>query len=348
MDNIAHTLVGAALGRAFADTKVPAPAVLGAIAANAPDWTELFMGMKRNSASYLSQHRGITHSLLGASLEIALFTILVGSVLAWRARRGRGGTPPRWGWILMLFLVTVGSHLFMDWLGSYGLRPYLPWSGQRYYGDWVAIVDPFFLIVPLLALAWGQTRRWPAALGWAVLLIAILALVLLYRDVALWVRLASVTLALLGVVGWQQHWFGPGERRAAVRLGLATLAVYTAAQGGVATVVQHRLQEAARLRFGPHATSAALTRIGHPFSWEPVVAGPDSVAGPGWGVARHLDVPDVRRALATPDGRAHAGFARFLTAEVDSLGPTRTVYLRDARYARSGRRGWAVVEVPLH
>jgi membrane-bound metal-dependent hydrolase YbcI (DUF457 family) len=348
MDNIAHTLVGAALGRAFADTKVPAPAILGAVAANAPDWTELFMGMKRTSASYLSQHRGITHSFLGAGVEIAVFTLMVGGFLAWRSRRGEGGAPPRWGWILALFAATVGSHLFMDWLGSYGLRPYLPWSGQRFYADWVAIVDPFFWIVPLVALAWGETRRWPIALGWTLLLIPLLVLVLIYRDVAPWVRLTSVGLALLGVVGWHGHWFGPGERRAAVRLALIILAIYTAAQAAVATVVQHRLQQTAELRFGPRATSAALTRVGHPFRWEPVIAGPDTVAGPGWSIPRHLDLPDVRRALATSDGQAHAGFARFLTAEVDSVGPTRTVYLRDARYARSGRRGWAIVEVPLH
>jgi hypothetical protein len=65
---------------------------------------------------------------------------------------------------------------------------------------------------------------------------------------------------------------------------------------------------------------------------------------------RHLDAPAVQRALhATREGRAMAQFARFLAAEVDSSGDGvgATVYLRDARYARVGRDGWAVVSVRL-
>ena len=44
MDNLAHALVGAALGRAVADRHVPRAATIGIVAANAPDWTELFLG----------------------------------------------------------------------------------------------------------------------------------------------------------------------------------------------------------------------------------------------------------------------------------------------------------------
>jgi hypothetical protein len=54
----------------------------------------------------------------------------------------------------------------------------------------------------------------------------------------------------------------------------------------------------------------------------------------------------VRFAIdSTTAGRAIAHFARFLTADVDTT--THTVYLWDARYARSGRAGWAVIEVKL-
>ena len=77
-------------------------------------------------------------------------------------------------------------------------------------------------------------------------------------------------------------------------------------------------------------------------------ASADSVAEPDWAVARHLDDPAVARALRdTPQGRAMAQFARFLTAEVDSSGPGVVVYLRDARYARAARDGWGVVAVRM-
>jgi len=43
MDNLAHTLVGAALGRAIAGRELPAAGWIGAIAGNAPDWAELVL-----------------------------------------------------------------------------------------------------------------------------------------------------------------------------------------------------------------------------------------------------------------------------------------------------------------
>jgi len=269
--------------------------------------------------------------------------VLVGLVLAWRARRGHPPVP--WGALLVLFTVTVGSHLYMDWQGSYGLRPFLPWSGRWYYADWVAIVDPFFWLVPLIALAWGSPRRWlPLA---AVMLIGALTSWVVFGsgEAAPWVLVAWVVLASAGAYGWVAHWAGVTARRRAAAIGAALLGAYALASALVAIPVKRAIASAARQRFGSAAQWAALTRPGRPFTWERVVAGTDSVAGPDWCVARHLDIPAVRRALATPDGAAIAQFARFLTADVDSSGGDTTVYLRDARYALAGRRGWAVVVV---
>ena len=107
MDNIAHTLVGAALGRAVADRRAPAPALLGAFAANVPDIAELFLGLRPGHRSdYLTLHRGITHSLIGALVEVALLTLAAGTVATWWARH-RGQAAPSWRWILALMAVTV-------------------------------------------------------------------------------------------------------------------------------------------------------------------------------------------------------------------------------------------------
>ena len=81
MDNLAHTLVGAALGRAIADRKVPAPALVGAFAANIPDIAELFFGLRPGRRSdYLTLHRNITHSFIGAAVEIVVLALLVGLI----------------------------------------------------------------------------------------------------------------------------------------------------------------------------------------------------------------------------------------------------------------------------
>jgi membrane-bound metal-dependent hydrolase YbcI (DUF457 family) len=353
VDNLAHTLVSAALGRAVADRKVPAAGWIGAIAGNAPDWSELLVRpgawAPRSGVTYLVYHRGITHSLLGAVIETALLTALAGVTLRWWLR-GRAGTPPPWRWIAACVAVTVASHLYLDWQGSYGLRPWLPWSARWYYADWVAIVDPFFWIVPLVALAWGARRHWAPALVYLLALGGVDALVLWggRSIVAPWVRLVVVALTVVCVVGWTRHSFGvAGRRRAAVR-GVVVLAVYAAAHAVGGTIAQARARQAALQRFGPTATGAALTVVGRPFHWERILASPDTIAGPGWAVARHLDAPAVRQALATPDGRAVAQFARFLAADVDSSGGALRVSLRDARYNATGRGGsWASVVVTV-
>lgn len=362
MDNLAHTLVGAALGRAVAGHRVPRAALLGAVAANAPDWTELLLTPPRSGAAYLVEHRGITHSLLGAGVEIAALTALLAiASVFWSRSRGGGpgeaGSATRpaapWRWIAACVAATVLSHLYMDWQGSYGLRPLLPWSGRWYYADWVAIVDPFFWLAPLLALAWGARRHWVPGLLAAVVGLPT-AVVVLWSGgggpagaVALWVKLGFGVLCVVGLVGWTRHWFGVAGGRRAAALAVLSLAAYALAHGVASIGATRHARRQARERFGAAAEWAALTVVGRPFTWEAIAAGRDTVAGRDWALPRHLDDPVVQRALReTTEGRAMAQFARFLAAEVDSSAGVR-VYLRDARFTRTAREGWGVLAVRL-
>jgi membrane-bound metal-dependent hydrolase YbcI (DUF457 family) len=354
MDNLAHTLVGAALGRAVAGRELPAAGWIGAIAGNAPDWAELLLKPSswtpRAGNEYLVYHRGITHSFAGAAVEIVALTGLVGLLM--RLWTGRAGLPPPpWRWVAACVTTSVASHLYLDWQGSYGVRPFLPWSAQWYYADWVAIVDPFFWAVPLVTLAWGARRHWAPALVYLVALVGVTTLVL-WRGhdlVVWWVRLGMVGCTAVGVVGWMRHWFGVAGRRRAAAYGLVVLAGYAAANAGVSVVAKAQARAAATRRFGPDARWAALTIIGRPFRWEALSASTDSVAGHGWALARHLDHPAVRAALVTPGGHAIAQFARFLAAAVDSSDGGVRVSLWDVRYHApgSGAGGWAAVQVRL-
>jgi membrane-bound metal-dependent hydrolase YbcI (DUF457 family) len=352
MDNLAHTLVGAALGRAVGDGRVLGAALLGAIAGNAPDWAEVLVTpgawTPRSGVAYLVYHRGITHSFLGAALEIVALSALVGLGLRWWARH-RGASPPAWRWIVACMAATVASHLYLDWQGSYGVRPFLPWSGQWYYADWIAIVDPLFWTVPLIALAWGARRHWAPGLACASTLLGLATLVLWTGRsvVVLWVKLAVAGLAAVCVIGWVRHWFGVAGRQRAAVYATLVLAAYAGASGLASVRAKAPIGEAAIRRFGPQAEWAALTEVGRPFQWEPIWAGRDTVAGRGWAVPRHLTNPAVIQALATPEGRGIAQFARFLAADVDSSGEGVRVYLRDARYLPEGPRGWAAVEIRL-
>jgi inner membrane protein len=347
MDNLAHTLVGAALGRAVADRRAPMPALVGAIAANAPDWSEFFVGFHGRRIEYYSMHRGITHSFLGAAVETIGLTVLVWLLAtAWSRRRRTAA--PSWRWIALCVGTTVLSHLYMDWQGSYGLRPFLPWSERWYYADWVAIVDPFFWVAPLLALAWGSPRHWRPAL---VILAPTTVLVLFVAghldQTPGWVRLLLPLSLAIGAVGWMRHWFGVALRQRVAAWSVLLLGGYAVAQGLASVPAKAAAHRIALARFGPDAQAAALTRVGHPFRWELVYASPDTVAGAGWQLPRHLSDPRVQRALATPEGQALARFARFLAAEVDSESDGVTVVLRDARYARTQRDGWGVVRIRM-
>ena len=352
MDNLAHTLVGAALGRAVAGRDVPAAGWIGAIAGNAPDWSELLLQpatwTPRAGVGYLVYHRGITHSLLGAAGEILVLTALVGLILRLSARL-RATSPPPWRWVAAGIAATVASHLYLDWQGSYGLRPFLPWGARWYYADWIAIVDPFFWVVPLVALAWGARRHWAPALVYLLTLVGVTTLVLWRGDglVVWWVQLATVACAVTGLVGWTRHWFGVAGRRRVAAYGVLALAVYAAVSGAASVVAKVDARKTATRRFGADARWAALTLVGRPFQWEMMAASADSVAGGGWVIARHLDHPAVRTALGTPDGRAIAQFARFLVAAVDSSAGDARVSLWDARFHRTAPAAgdWAAVEV---
>lgn len=343
MDNLAHALVGAALGRAVADRHVPRASLIGAIAANMPDLAETFSGYWGWSRSqFLVHHRGITHSLVGALIQIPVLILTIGLIT-----RARTQWRAPWRWLTLCVGITFASHLFMDWQGSYGWRPFLPWSNRWFYLDWVAIVDPFFWLVPLVALAWGSERHWTPLSG--VLVIGGFIGVLLvgrHDIVAPWVLWVYAGLCLVAIVGWVRYWFGPVARQRAAALAVLLLVLYSGAHAIVAAARKREVRQVAEHRFGAGASWAALTNIGQPFTWEAMYASADTVASDDWKVARRLREPAVVHTIQdTPDGRAIAQFARFLTAEVDTA--SNIIYLRDARYARVGRTGWGVTAIRM-
>jgi inner membrane protein len=346
MDNVAHALVGAAVGRAVGGERVPFAGALGAVAANASDWTEAFLGWPWPRAQYLALHRGITHSLAGAAVEIAGLT-LVYALLLRGITRWRGVAVPDSGIVVALVAASVLSHPLMDWQGSYGLRPFLPWSGRWYYGDFVAIVDVWYWLLPLVALAWGAPRHWRPLIGYGIIWAGTTTLLFLSGRAAGWVRAGWILVSAAGMVGWLQHWFGPARRRLAAVTAIAVLLVYAGSQALVSIPVKVAVRHEAVRRFGANASWAALTVVGHPFVWESMLAGPDTIVGHGWAIPRYLTLPAARRAIAeTEDGRAIAVFARFLAAAVDS-GDRRAVRLFDVRYTPPDGNGWAAVSVPL-
>jgi inner membrane protein len=156
VDNVCHTLVGAACGAAGLNRRTRFGAATMMISANLPDLDVLVFA---TNTPWIEFRRGWTHGIVA---QIAL--PVVWTALVWwydRFRRSRGSEGDRAfhaGWTLLLALVGVYSHVFLDLLNNYGVRLASPVSWRWFYGDAVFIVDPWMWII-LAAGVWLTGRR---------------------------------------------------------------------------------------------------------------------------------------------------------------------------------------------
>ena len=154
MDNLCHTLAGAAFGEAGLKHRTRFANPLLMIASNLPDVDVLVFVTGTPSVAF---RRGWTHGVLAqALLPLVLTAIFV--AIDRRRPRMSAGPPLRVGALLALSYLGVVVHVAMDWLNNYGVRLLMPFSGRWFYGDAVFIIDPW------LWLAFGAgafvARRW--------------------------------------------------------------------------------------------------------------------------------------------------------------------------------------------
>lgn len=240
MDTLTHTFMGWTLSRAGLDRfgRWVAPTMM--VAANLPDAEiPLLFGDKIN---YFVHHRGITHSLLGLGFEAFMLTSAVFAITRyWRPSTQSEQTPAansskRPG-ILPIFLVcAIGllSHLALDGLNTYGVRPFLPFSERWYYGDVLFILDPWTWLILGGSLYLGsspdRTTRW----GWA-LLCGLASAVIFFAGGAgriPWTVFAvwSALIVTIAILKWKPLNFSETSRlaRATTRIGLAVWVMYVA------------------------------------------------------------------------------------------------------------------------
>ena len=139
MDNLCHTLVGAACGEAGLKRRTRWGNPLLMISANLPDVDVLAFATDTPAVAI---RRGWTHGVVAQAL---LPIVLTGIVLALdRWRPAKDGRPRmRAGPVLLLAYVGVLSHVGLDWLNTYGVRLLMPFSNRWFYGDSVFIIDPW-------------------------------------------------------------------------------------------------------------------------------------------------------------------------------------------------------------
>src|SRR4029450_684545 len=139
MDNLCHTLTGAALAEAGLKHRTRFASAALMIAANLPDVDVLAFAAGTPPRAL---RRGWTHGVLAQALLPVVLTAAFVAVDRWRPPRP-GSAPLRTSALLLLGYIGVLSHVAMDWLNNYGVRLLMPFSGRWFYGDAVFIVDPW-------------------------------------------------------------------------------------------------------------------------------------------------------------------------------------------------------------
>lgn len=98
-------------------------------------------------------HRGITHTFLGAPFMAAASLAIVYGWYRWRKSRGsEPHLPPDWRLLYLYALIGAFSHILLDFTNNYGVRPLSPFLHKWYSWDIVYIIEPLIIGPLLLAL----------------------------------------------------------------------------------------------------------------------------------------------------------------------------------------------------
>lgn len=166
MDPLTHTLTGLALSRVGLKRWSLHATPLLLLAVNAPDID--IVTASGGATNYLHYHRHITHALAAVPV-MALLPVLLVRLFA-RKRFD-------WKWAYIVSFLGALTHPILDWTNAYGIRLFLPFSGDWPRLDILNIVDVWIWGVLLLAaLAPALSRlvsseigaRTEAGRGWAV------------------------------------------------------------------------------------------------------------------------------------------------------------------------------------
>ena len=157
MDNLCHTLVGAALGEAGLKRRTRFGNATLMIASNLPDIDVLVFATGTPAVAF---RRGWTHGILADAL---LPPLLAGVMLFVASRRRATSRAPsiRPMQVLLLSYIGVILHVSMDLLNTYGVRLLMPFSQRWFYGDVLFIIDPWLWLALGTGVGLSIRRRAP-------------------------------------------------------------------------------------------------------------------------------------------------------------------------------------------
>lgn len=311
MDNLCHTLAGAALGEAGLKRRTALGSATLMLASNLPD---IDVAVFATDTLAMSFRRGWTHGIVA---QLVLPAVFAGFMLGWDRFRRRPENPAaNLRGLLLLSYLGLWLHVFMDWLNSYGVRLLKPFSDQWFYGDALYIIDPILYVVfgAAIVLARRAQARGDAA-PWR------------FARAGLWVAGAYALLMLAS------NWWA----RAEVRDGLER-----AGRGEERFMVTPVLGNP----FRREVIVDVGDRYEKGFLWfEPF----PHFRPAGYGVNTNAADPAALQAAKTPRFQAFLMWSRFPFFVIERTRDKTVVVINDYRYSGpGGREGWATqtVEFP--
>jgi len=346
MDNLTHAFTAITCTHALSRER-PSGLTLAAavLAANVQDLDWLPVLSLRPES--IEAHRGTMHSLL------AMPVLAIGAALGFQfvaRRRGNGAPAPPFLPMLGICLVAAASHLLLDLLNPYGLRPLLPFDGTWYYGDLAGIFDPWMWLIlggSALLLSGRHTVPTWMVLG-SVIVVAALHMIPAQGAFGVVAGLVWIAAAAALLIAWLRG-VDPLARRAVARGGLTVAVVYV----GCLAVLHQRAVARARTVAARAASErgervvrvAAIPTVGDLSTWRGLAESERSVyrfaiplgAASEGPIERFRSVHDpavsaLARADTAPLTRAFLSFARFVAVEVGTEDGRRVLLLADPRY----------------
>jgi inner membrane protein len=320
VDNLCHTLVGAALAQTGLKRRTRYGMATLLIGANLPD-VDALAYVFGGGVTALSFRRGWTHGVLAL---LVLPLVLTGLIWAWhrliggRTREGEAASM-RLGQVALLAAVSVLTHPVLDYMNTYGMRWLMPFGDRWYYADALFIVDPWIWIVLGIGvmLAGREKGEGGTAKGWP----------------GTWQR--SAALASLLLVGGYAAAMAAGSawtrrlvRRDLMVNGHAPVRVLAS------PVPLNPFRRAIMIDDGDRYRFGTVDWLRRPaFTLDPLV------------VPVNRDAPAARDAARTPAARAFLGWARFPFFVIGPGQPKPVVHIVDARYTLDPGAGFGAVTI---
>lgn len=314
MDNLTHTLIGVLAGETAARTTSASINGLPpqqrrnlfvtamAVGSNLPDLDFVYPAITGNKLDYLLQHRGHTHTLVGALVIAALLFLACDLWCRWRkwtvSRRDR------------LHLASIAAlalllHIAMDFTNSYGVHPFWPFYNGWLYGDSVFIWEPLLwsAAAPLVFILRTRVARTAVAI---LLAVAIAAIFLSGLVSIMFVALLTLLTISMLVVG------RCAVPRTALIAGIAVWFGVTAAFATSGAIADRQIKAFVLREFpGMNTLDRALTPLpANPVCWDVMLALADGdrylirhatwSLAPRWIPAQQCMQRDLFRSITAP------------------------------------------------